>query len=200
MSERIGEGFARVFRAAMALLLAVTLSLPANGLTALAYADEPTQDAGEGLAVDMGNSAARAVESFSFGVMSDPHYFPAEYQGTRAEAYQNQISGDLRLMGENEALTTAAVDQMIAEGDLPKVLLVTGDLSSEGEEESHRGFAEQMARLQEEGVAVLVIPGNHDLYNSSAVVPKRRAGARQRHGQPLHHRVRVPRDLREHGL
>ena len=49
MSERIGEGFARVFRAAMALLLAVTLSLPANGLTALAYADEPTQDAGEGL-------------------------------------------------------------------------------------------------------------------------------------------------------
>lgn len=109
------------------------------------------------------------VDGFSFGVMSDPHFFPAEYQGTRAEDYQNQISGDLRLMGENEALTTAAVDQMIEKGNLPKVLLVTGDLSSEGEQASHEGFAEQMARLQEEGVAVLVIPGNHDLYNSSAM-------------------------------
>ena len=58
---------------------------------------------------------ARVVDGFSFGVISDPHYFPAEYQGTRAEAYQNQTSGDLRLMGENEALTTAAVDQMLAD-------------------------------------------------------------------------------------
>ena len=41
-------------------------------------------------------------------------------------------------MGENEALTTAAVDQMIAEGNLPSVLLVTGDLSSEGEQASTR--------------------------------------------------------------
>ena len=114
-------------------------------------------------------AALGVEESFTFGVMSDPHYFPAEYQGTRAEDYQNQTSGDLRLMGENEALTTAAVDQMIEEGNLPKVLLVTGDLSSEGEEASHRGFAEQMARLQEKGVTVLVIPGNHDLYNSSAM-------------------------------
>lgn len=114
-------------------------------------------------------AALGVEEGFTFGVMSDPHYFPAEYQGTRAEDYQNQTSGDLRLMGENEALTTAAVDQMIEEGNLPKVLLVTGDLSSEGEEASHRGFAEQMARLQEKGVTVLVIPGNHDLYNSSAM-------------------------------
>lgn len=116
-----------------------------------------------------GDVSLQPVDGFTFGVMSDPHYFPAEYQGTRAEAYQNQTSGDLRLMGENEALTTAAVDQMIAEGNLPSVLLVTGDLSSEGEQASHEGFAEQMARLQDAGVAVLVIPGNHDLYNDSAM-------------------------------
>ncbi|WP_297036747.1 metallophosphoesterase [uncultured Enorma sp.] len=116
-----------------------------------------------------GDVSLQPVDGFTFGVMSDPHYFPAEYQGTRAEAYQNQTSGDLRLMGENEALTTAAADQMIAEGNLPSVLLVTGDLSSEGEQASHEGFAEQMARLQDAGVAVLVIPGNHDLYNDSAM-------------------------------
>lgn len=108
-------------------------------------------------------------EDLTFGVLSDPHYFPTQYNGTRGEDYQNQISGDLRLMGEGEALTTGAVDQMLEQGDLPSVLLVTGDLSSEGELASHQGFAQQMARLQEAGVTVLVIPGNHDLYNSSAM-------------------------------
>ena len=116
------------------------------------------------LAVDSGEDS-----TLSIGVLSDPHYFPTQYNGTRGEDYQNQISGDLRLMGEGEALTTGAVDQMIADGDLPQVLLVTGDLSSEGEKASHKGFAQQMARLQAEGVTVLVIPGNHDLYNSSAM-------------------------------
>ena len=109
------------------------------------------------------------TQTLTFGVLSDAHYFPTEYNGTRAEDYQNQISGDLRLMGEGEALTTGAVDQMLEEGNLPSVLLVTGDLSSEGELASHEGFAQQMARLQAAGVTVLVIPGNHDLYNSSAM-------------------------------
>lgn len=116
------------------------------------------------LAVEQGEDT-----TLRFGVMSDAHYFPTRYNGTRAEDYQNQISGDLRLMGEGEALTTGAVDQMLEDGDLPEVLLVTGDLSSEGELESHKGFAAQMNRLQQAGVTVLVIPGNHDLYNSSAM-------------------------------
>lgn len=121
-----------------------------------------------------GDAGMQAVSDFLFGVMSDPHYFPAEYQGTRAEDYQNQISGDLRLMGENEALTTGAVDQMLADAEsgeraLPKVLLVTGDLTSEGEKAGHEGFAEQMKRLQNADVTVLVIPGNHDLYNYGAM-------------------------------
>lgn len=149
---------ARPARAAAACALVVATALATLPLSAHA-ADEV---------------AARPVDGLTIGVMSDPHYFPAEYQGTRAEDYQSQISGDLRLMGENEALTEAAVDQMIADDEsgehpLPSVLLVTGDLSSEGEQASHEGFAEQMTRLQEAGVTVLVIPGNHDLYNDSAM-------------------------------
>lgn len=149
---------ARHARAAAACALVVATALATLPLSAHA-ADEV---------------AARPVDGLTIGVMSDPHYFPAEYQGTRAEDYQSQISGDLRLMGENEALTEAAVDQMIADDEsgehpLPSVLLVTGDLSSEGEQASHEGFAEQMGRLQDAGVTVLVIPGNHDLYNDSAM-------------------------------
>lgn len=106
-----------------------------------------------------------------FAVMSDTHYFPTEYNGTRAEAYQDQTSGDLRLMGEGQALTEGAVDQLLAKdpAEYPDILLVTGDLSSEGELASHQGFASQMKRLEDAGIAVFVIPGNHDLYNYSAM-------------------------------
>ena len=110
-------------------------------------------------------------EELTFAVMSDTHYFPTEYNGTRAEAYQDQTSGDLRLMGEGQALTEGAVDQLLAKdpSDYPDILLVTGDLSSEGELASHEGFASQMKRLEDAGIAVFVIPGNHDLYNYSAM-------------------------------
>ena len=46
-------------------------------------------------------------------------------------------------MGEGQALTEGAVDQLLAKdpSDYPDILLVTGDLSSEGELASHEGFA-----------------------------------------------------------
>lgn len=111
------------------------------------------------------------AQELKFAVMSDTHYFPTEYNGTRAEAYQDQTSGDLRLMGEGQALTEGAVDQLLAKdpAGYPDILLVTGDLSSEGELASHQGFASQMKRLEDAGIAVFVIPGNHDLYNYSAM-------------------------------
>ena len=136
----------------MCFLLAVLMISGTLPTASLAAKNEPSQK-----------------QAVTFGVMSDAHYFPVKYNGNRAEDYQKQISGDLRLMGEGEALTAGAVDQMLEQGNLPSVLLVTGDLSSEGELASHQGFAAQMKRLQDAGVLVLVIPGNHDLYNTSAM-------------------------------
>ena len=63
------------------------------------------------------------------------------------------------------------MDQLLAKdpAEYPDILLVTGDLSSEGELASHQGFASQMKSLEDAGIAVFVIPGNHDLYNYSAM-------------------------------
>lgn len=66
---------ARPARAAAACALVVATALATLPLSAHA-ADEV---------------AARPVDGLTIGVMSDPHYFPAEYQGTRAEDYQSQI-------------------------------------------------------------------------------------------------------------
>lgn len=46
---------------------------------------------------------------------------------------------------------------------LPKLVLITGDLTEYGDLASHQYVASQLCSLIEAGVKVLVIPGNHDL-------------------------------------
>ncbi len=50
----------------------------------------------------------------------------------------------------------------------PAALILSGDLAFNGERESHEELAGRLVQLQEEGIPVLVIPGNHDLNNPFA--------------------------------
>jgi 3',5'-cyclic AMP phosphodiesterase CpdA len=50
----------------------------------------------------------------------------------------------------------------------PRALLLTGDLSFNGALLSHTALAAKLFALEAQGVPVYVLPGNHDLYNSSA--------------------------------
>ncbi|MGN0906067.1 MAG: metallophosphoesterase, partial [Bullifex sp.] len=44
----------------------------------------------------------------------------------------------------------------------PDAVIISGDLTLNGAEESHRGFAEALKPLAKAGIKVFVIPGNHD--------------------------------------
>jgi len=48
-------------------------------------------------------------------------------------------------------------------------ILIPGDLTIDAELASHEGFSTAIARLEEAGVPVLVVPGNHDVNNPQAV-------------------------------
>lgn len=48
------------------------------------------------------------------------------------------------------------------------VLLLTGDLASNGEKESHREFIKKLNRIKERGIQVFVLPGNHDIRHQKA--------------------------------
>ena len=50
----------------------------------------------------------------------------------------------------------------------PDVLLLTGDLSFNGETLSHRDLARMLKSVEDAGIPVLVLPGNHDLNYSAA--------------------------------
>ena len=61
-----------------------------------------------------------------------------------------------------DALTEEVVSRM------PDALVVSGDLTLNGETASHQELAERLGRIRDQGVPVLVIPGNHDINNYSA--------------------------------
>ena len=55
-----------------------------------------------------------------------------------------------------------------ASQEKPDALILTGDITMDGERVNHEELAEKLARLQETGIQVLVIPGNHDINNPNA--------------------------------
>ncbi|MDO7806065.1 metallophosphoesterase [Lactiplantibacillus pentosus] len=50
----------------------------------------------------------------------------------------------------------------------PDVVLISGDITNNGEQASHKYVAKQLKRLTNHGIRVYVVPGNHDLNNPIA--------------------------------
>lgn len=161
MSERMTGGLARGFRAAMALLLAVALSLPAGALNVQAYADEPMQPAA---AAGAKTQALGGDESeIKIAVLSDMHYYPVNFVSD-CEDYKTYVGGDPKMLEESGSIADAAL-QMVRE-DNPDILLVSGDLTKDGEIRGHRDLAAKFQKIEDEtDTEVFVINGNHDLYN-----------------------------------
>lgn len=66
-----------------------------------------------------------------------------------------------------DELTDAFVEQAIKEK--PAALILSGDLTLNGEEQSHLDLADKLQRITDAGIPVLVLPGNHDLNSGNAV-------------------------------
>ena len=73
---------------------------------------------------------------------------------------------DGKLMLYTEEILDAFIAQMLEER--PDAVILGGDLSYNGEYESHISLAEKLCSLQEAGIQVLVLSGNHDVDNPYA--------------------------------
>lgn len=72
------------------------------------------------------------------------------------------------MFAESEAFLNALLDTV--KKDDPDVLLISGDLTKDGEREGHEALAGILERFEEEtGAQVYITPGNHDLNNSNAM-------------------------------
>lgn len=52
-----------------------------------------------------------------------------------------------------------------AEQKKPAFIILSGDLTNNGERSSHQKLTENLKRIEQQGTTVYVIPGNHDLFN-----------------------------------
>lgn len=100
--------------------------------------------------------------SVKIAVFSDPHLFDPSLGNTGA-AFEEYLAGDRKLIAESYAITESVVNSLLTES--PDVVLVTGDLTKDGELKCHQTFATMMKKLTDKGIKVLVIPGNHDVLN-----------------------------------
>ena len=97
-------------------------------------------------------------------VASDLHYL-TESLTDHGPAYQKySANGDGRLMDYIEPLIDAFCYDVSKQE--PDILILSGDLTNNGEKESHLAFAEKLKALEDTaGTKVYVIPGNHDILN-----------------------------------
>ena len=117
-----------------------------------------------------GGMAASVQASVRFAVFSDPHLFDPAL-GTEGKAFEAYLAQDRKLIRESEALTKSVVAELIKnhQSEPLDFILVSGDLTKDGERASHEKFAGYLAQLEAAGIPVYVIPGNHDVNNPHAM-------------------------------
>lgn len=100
-------------------------------------------------------------------VATDLHYLAPELTD-HGPFFEQLIShSDGKTMAYSEELVEAFVAQVIERQ--PDALILSGDLTFNGERASHEALARKLARVTAAGIPVLVISGNHDLNSRSAV-------------------------------
>ncbi|MCL2023724.1 MAG: metallophosphoesterase [Oscillospiraceae bacterium] len=89
-----------------------------------------------------------------FCVIADTHYFNCHALGKSTDT-------QVKTLNESGAIIDAALEKFIAREDC-NVLLICGDLTCNGEGESHAGLVEKLRRVHEAGKRVFVITSTHD--------------------------------------
>ena len=75
-------------------------------------------------------------------------------------------SGDGRVLQYGWEILDAFIDDVVEQK--PDLVILTGDLTMNGEKQSHEELAQKLETLSENGIEVAVIPGNHDINNPYA--------------------------------
>lgn len=101
-----------------------------------------------------------ASEPLKLGVITDMHYL-SEQLMDKGYAVNDFVYNS----GKNVIVVPEVLDLVIDDylnSDI-EVLLVTGDLTKDGEKQSHLDFKNKLKPLHAKGVKIFVIPGNHDI-------------------------------------
>ena len=100
------------------------------------------------------------MENLSFYLITDTHYFKNSL-GARGKEYDEFMRFEQKCFAETEAINRSVFD-WLKKADEADTVLIAGDLSFNGEKESHLEFIELLNELKQAGKRVYVVTADHD--------------------------------------
>ncbi len=101
-----------------------------------------------------------SISPLTVTVLTDTHYYSKEI-GTCGSAYETANSRSQKLLAESAEVLQTCFDQ-IADDKSSDIVLISGDLTNNGELNSHKEFIEMLRELKSNGKKVFVITATHD--------------------------------------
>ncbi len=100
------------------------------------------------------------MKNFNFLVLTDTHFFKNSL-GACGKEYDEFMRFEQKCFAETEAINNAVFD-WLGKTELADTILIAGDLSFNGETESHLGFIELLKKLKTGGKRIFTITADHD--------------------------------------
>ena len=98
--------------------------------------------------------------------ISDIHYLDPSLTDYGQAFVRNVEKGDAKTVRYIDQVLDSFILEMIKKK--PDAIIVSGDISYNGEKASHQKIAKKFKILKDKGIDVLIIPGNHDIDNEKA--------------------------------
>ena len=103
----------------------------------------------------------------SFAVISDTHLHDGATLGASGSDFEAYLAQDRKMIAQSQETLDATLADLTAKK--PEFLLISGDLTKDGEKVNHQLMASKLAALRALGTRTFVVPGNHDINNPDAV-------------------------------
>lgn len=104
------------------------------------------------------------MKPVSFYLLTDTHYFENAL-GAEGKAFDEYMKKEQYFMKESSAITVSVFER-ISQDKETDIVIIPGDLTKNGELESHKSFIKELYKLKESGKKIFVITAGHD-YGSS---------------------------------
>lgn len=103
------------------------------------------------------------MKSFNFYHLTDLHYYANEIIGSSGKTYDLKCKLDQKCMAESGAIIDSAF-KSVSEDKETEIVLISGDLTFDGEQQSHDALVQKLRKLQDNDKRVFITFATHDFY------------------------------------
>lgn len=101
------------------------------------------------------------MSEFKFYLLTDPHFFKSSL-GAYGEGYEELMKSEQKCFAETETINRAVIEYLKKSNEADTIL-IAGDLSFNGERESHEEYSKLLRELKESGKKIYVVTAGHDV-------------------------------------